>query len=68
MNKLPLTIELLNKIENNIENAGRNIYYAMSFLENNSPARANLEIALDELGIKSPREVGLSNSVLEKKK
>lgn len=43
-----------------VENCARNIYYAMSYLPNDSKARANLQVALDMLGVKSPQDVGLS--------
>ncbi len=43
----------------------REIFYAMSFLENDHPARANLLQALKSLGVDKPALVGLSDSVLE---
>ena len=58
----------LRKAIEETENAGREIYYAMSFIDSNSPAIANLKQALKNLGISTPRDIGLSNSVLTKRK
>lgn len=54
----------LYKIVDDIDQAGREIYYAMSFMKHDSPGRANLEAALHLLGIHKPKDVGLSDSVL----
>lgn len=55
---------LLNQVIVQTQDAGREIYYAISFLEPDNPARTNLELALKHLGVRSPTEVGLSDSVL----
>jgi len=54
----------LRKAIEETEDAGREIYYAMTFLEQTNPARANLNLALKYLGITKPEDVGLSNTVL----
>ena len=50
------------------EQSAREIYYAMRFIPENSPAIANLNRALELLGISNPKQIGLSKSVLEKMK
>ena len=47
-----------------VEQVAREIYYAMSFLEYSHPARANLNQALQLIGVRTPEDVGLSNQVL----
>lgn len=54
-------------ISEKLNQVAREIYYAKSLIDSNHPAQANLNLALQCLGISSPKEVGLSNSVLEKK-
>jgi hypothetical protein len=57
-------------LENALEEAkqaGREIYYAMTFLPPRHSARANLEAALSCLGIRKPGDVGLSESVLTRR-
>ena len=61
---MPNSVRDLKQILTDVEDAGRNIYYAMSFLRRGHPAAANLELALDFLGIRSPKDVGLSDRVL----
>lgn len=61
------TIAALDLIKMEIEQAGREIYYAMTFLDNNHPARTNLKQALKSLGIQKPGQVGLSDSVLTRR-
>jgi hypothetical protein len=57
-------IDLLDSAKREVEDAGREIYYAMSNLPSNHIARVNLRAALRALGIDKPTDVGLSNSVL----
>lgn len=57
--------DILIAVGNQIEQGARNIYYGMSFLPEDHPARANLKLALEELGINRPKDVGLSDSVLK---
>lgn len=57
----------LRAITYRIDAAIRNIYYAMSFLQDNHPAMANLKLSLEELGNVSPEQVGLSKNVLRKR-
>lgn len=59
--------QTLNQVIVQTQDAGREIYYAISLLESNNPARANLILALEHLGIRGPAEVGLSDSVLRGK-
>lgn len=47
-----------------VEQIAKEIYYAMSFLPIGHPSRANLNLALDEMGITNPEQVGLSRAVL----
>jgi hypothetical protein len=61
-----MSINKLNQIIKETEQAAREIYYAMTYLEDAHPARANLEIALLRLGVTSPKQVGLSLRVLTK--
>jgi hypothetical protein len=61
-------IKKLQEAQADIEQVVREIYYALSYLEDSNPARANLKQALNLLGIKSPREVGLGNSILTRNK
>lgn len=61
-------LSMIDNIKSDAEQAGREIYYAISFLDNTHPARANLKRALELLGIHSPHQVGLSNNVLVIKK
>lgn len=65
MNQLTVVSKLNQAIED-LEQTGREIYYAISFLELDNPARANLIQALRLLGIHKPADVGLSDSVLNK--
>lgn len=46
-----------------LEQVAREIYYAMA-QENLDAARANLEMALQILGVRGPRDIGLSESVM----
>lgn len=57
----------LQSIASETEQAAREIYYAMSFLPVGHPARANLNLALDSLGVFNPEQVGLSRQVLKPK-
>ena len=50
-----------------LEQVGREIYYAISHLPERHPARANLNMALRHLGIDKPSDVGLSSSILRRK-
>jgi len=61
-----LKVELY-KIVDDIEQVAREIYYAMTYLPDSSPARANLNQALILLGIKNPKQIGLSDSVLTRR-
>ena len=61
---MPDAINDLKQATADVEDAARNIYYALSFLGPNHRARSNLELALTLLGIKEPEDVGLSDSVL----
>jgi len=54
----------LKQTVNEIEQVAREIYYALSFLEETHPSRANLVAALRIIGVNKPADVGLSNSVL----
>lgn len=54
----------LNCIGSNLEQIARFIYYAKQTLPKNHSAHANLDLALEMLGIHHPREVGLSERVL----
>jgi hypothetical protein len=58
---LPVRLEI---IKQEVEQAGREIFYAISFLPVNHPSRANLESALKYIGVLNPKQVGLSDSVL----
>lgn len=64
--------ELLQKvkeIQHHIEQAAREIYYAKNLITNGDFAAAqyNLDAALKQLGVTSPKDVYLSNSVLDRK-
>lgn len=59
-------IELIQTANREIEQVAREIYYAMSYLPHNHPARVNLNQALKILGISSPRDVELSYSILSR--
>lgn len=43
-----------------IKQAAREIYYSLTYLELDHPARANLTLALGCLGVSRPKDVGLS--------
>lgn len=58
----------LSDVINQLEQAAREIYYAATFLESGHPARANLKLALEALGVTKPSDVGLSDSVLREPK
>jgi hypothetical protein len=64
----PQITTLLRQVMDEAEQAGREIYYAMSFLDYTHPARANLKQALKCLGVNKPEDVGLSSSVLSRNK
>lgn len=67
---MDIITDILNKaqeVQDGLTDIARDIYYAKSLLPKGHPAEANLDDALGRLGVKSPREVGLSNSVLEKR-
>lgn len=67
--KEPTQIEnILTEVINDTKQVGREIYYAMSFLDNTHPSRANLTQALKLLGINGPQDVDLSDRVLGFKK
>lgn len=59
------TIPLLESVVEDCRQAAREIYYAISYTSEDNPARANLFAALKLLGVNSPSDVGLSNSVLK---
>jgi hypothetical protein len=54
----------IEKLKESNEQAAREIYYAMTFLQKNHPALANLKLALSYLEVRHPKEVGLSDRVL----
>ena len=62
------TRQYLDLIKDDIEQAAREIYYAIKLYEQNENGRINLEIALKLLGVGSPKDVGLSDRVLDKDK
>ena len=55
----------LDMLKWDVEQAAREIYYAMSFMRPSHPSRANLQSALRVLGVSGPHDVGLNNSVLK---
>jgi len=57
-------MKVINELHNNLEQAAREIYYAMTFLNPSNPARANLNLALKCLQVSGPEDVGLSKSIL----
>jgi hypothetical protein len=67
MNTKLALLTMLDEIGEDCKQAAREIFYAMSFIELNNPARANLQQALKHLGVHEPKDVGLSNSVLRKR-
>jgi hypothetical protein len=50
-----------------LDQVAREIYYALSFLPESHAARANLQLALRNLGVTGPEDVGLSRSVLKRR-
>jgi hypothetical protein len=50
----------------NLEQIGREVYYAASYIRETEPAMSNLKRILEILGVDEPNDVGLSNSVLLK--
>lgn len=55
-------IKKLNQINSDLEQVGREIFYAMLEVG----PQANLKSALELLGVYRPIDVGLSNSIIEK--
>ncbi len=51
----------LTSVMNDIEQAAREIYYAMTFIPYNSSARVHLKLTLKYLGVERPADVGLSS-------
>ena len=58
----------LEAIADDVDQAGREVFYALNFVSYDNPGRANLVLALNLLGIHSPADVGLSDGVLRKVK
>jgi len=61
----------LNQVISDLEQVGREIYYALAQIKEKNPAEpaiSNLNLALKLLGISRPEDVGLSSSLFKKDK
>lgn len=63
----PFRTGVLSYVED-VEQAAREMFYALSQLEDSHPATANIKMALRILKLENPEHLGLSRSVLKKRR